>query len=490
MMLKFIMIFMKIYKISGILLVLSCLFSFMACDENTTTIGSVISQGEVLITNDTLKNQNLYGVPIEIETFDSKSGNLMIGRIQSDKYGSLICSFVTRLMCAANLQIPDSLFSREDFIDRVDSCKLVMGAERNGIIGDSLAPQVLSVYQLTKMLPSSINNTFDPSGYFDSSMPLASKSYTVSGISKSDSAFYNNSYVDIMVDLPVEFGKEIISKYKTDPSIFQWPQAMAENFIKGLYLDPIFGNGCIANINSVYIAVFYYSLSEKTTENEDGESTTEVIHVNNMTVPFTVSPEVLSSNNISYTPSSFITQKNSASTNGDVVITTPGGYISEVQFPVEDLIMRYQQHDTNLSTVNDLILQIPAEAYDNEGGVGMPENLLLVKASEYEDFFANNNIPDNISSFTGIYNKSNGCYQFTSMRNYFLDLLKKGNVTLEDYTFRIIPVEIGTENSNSYYGEGTTYVTKCVPYTAKPTMTMLHTNEATIIFSYSTQIIK
>ena len=176
---------MKLYKLSGLFLIFSFITAITACQDENTTIGSVIASGEVEITIDTFYF-DLNGKAIRLENFDSKTGNLMIGNIQSQEYGSLNCSFVTRLMCAAKLEVDDSLF----YADRVDSCKLVLGAERKGIIGDSLAPQRLTVYKLTKQLPGDITNNFDPEGFYDPSSPFASRSYTVSQISSKDSSFY------------------------------------------------------------------------------------------------------------------------------------------------------------------------------------------------------------------------------------------------------------------------------------------------------------
>ena len=473
---------MKFYKYSAIILLVGFLTCLAACEDETTTIGSAISSGEVTITVDTFYfDLNAKGLPVK--EFDSRTGNLMIGSIETPEYGKLNCSFVTRLMCVPKLDVPDSLLNPE----RVDSCKLILGANRDEIIGDSLAPQKLSVYKLTKQLPSDINNLFNPVGYYDPSNVFASRSYTLSEIANTDSAFYNNSFVDVTVDLPKSFGKEIFEKYSTDPSIFQWPQSMAEKFLPGFYVESTFGKGNIANILSAYVAVFYHHLAESTIIDDKDTIVTQT-RVRNITFPFTVSPEVLSSNNISYSPSQKIIEKNSEE-DGEVVVTTPGGYLATFDFPAKPLIDRYQEKDTHLSTVNELVLFIPAETYDASSGISMAENLLMVKTSEYEDFFRENRTPDNQSSFTGVYDPSKKRYYFTSMRSYFLSLLSKKEITKEDVEFTIVPVEIETETVNSYYGNGTTYVTKCVPYTSKPTMTLLKTIDSMVTFSFSTQMI-
>lgn len=480
---------MNLSKLSIYSALIAGMAAFSACEEDTTTIGSVISSGEVEITIDTIP-YNLNAKALKIDNFDSKTGNLMIGAIQVENYGNLNCSFITKLMCAANLQIPDSIFDLDNFTNRVDSCKLIMGAKRSEIIGDSLAPQKLSVFKLTKELPVSldINNTFNPDGYYDPANPFATKSYTVSGIAEKDSAFYSNTFVDITVDLPVDFGKDVFRQYKENPQLFEWPQTMAKDYLHGLYVTPSFGNGCVANITSVYVGIYYYTL-KKEIKIEESDTITTIKHVSNLAVPFTVSPEVLSSNNISYSPSENIIEKNeSEGGDGEVVITTPGGYLAEFVFPANDLLDRYARKNIHLSTVNDLVLYIPAESFGDEAAIGVAENLLLIKSSDYESFFAENKVPDNLTSFTGVYDSTNGRYYFSSMREYFINLLKKDSITEEDMNFTLVPVEIETETSNSYYNQSS-YVTKCFPLTSKPTMTLLKTNESQIVFSFSTQMI-
>lgn len=475
---------MKKFNIISLLFAIFGSLTFLACQEETPTLGSGIAAGEVVITVDT-SYFNLGAKPVLLDNFDSKTGNLMIGNLDVPDYGILNCSFVTRLMCAPKLEVDDSLF----YPERVDSCKLIFGIGRDEIVGDSLAPQKLAVYLLKKQLPSVIDNTFDPEGYYDNSDPLGSATYTVSNISSSDSAFYKQDYVELQIDLGKEFGQEIFEKYKNQPEIFQWPQSMAEYFIPGLYVKPTFGKGCVANIFQTYLGVFYHSKELKTTVTE-GDTVTTLTNVRRVAIPFTVSPEVLSSNNISYTPSQKIIDLNNID-NGECVLTTPGGYITTFDFPAQQVIEKYNEKNTHLATVNDLILHIPADTLATSSNIPLVSNLLLVKTSEYEDFFNKNKIPDNKTSFTGVYNPNTGYYTFSSMREYILALIQKGEVTKEDVEFTLVPVEITTETVSSgyYYGTTSTYVTKCVPYTSKPTLTVLNTGKAMVVFSFSSQMI-
>lgn len=455
-----------------------------SCDDNTSQIGPGLTVDDTSITLDSL-TYGLDAKSIAYDRFDARTGNLMLGSMDVKEYGQLDCSFVTRLMCSTKLNVPDSLLLPE----RVDSCKLRLAIARGDITGDSLTPQKIAAYRLTKPLPAGITNEFNPDGYFDPASPLGTRSYTTSLISDSDSAFLNigKNFSAFYVDIPVkkELGKEIFTQYKEHPEIFQWPQTFAEYF-PGIYVNPVFGKGCVANVQSILFAVYYHSLTDKTTVT-DGDTIKSQVHTAAIVYPFSSAPEVLSSNNISYKVSDYI--KNLVA-DGENVVTTPGGYLVNIKFPAQDLINRYQSGDHNLSMVNDLLFTIPAEVIGNDYGIGATPSLLLIKSSEMEDFFNNNRLPDNKTSFTAAFDSTNKKYTFSSMRQYILDMIEKGTVTDEDTDFTIVPVQITSETQTGYYGNSTTYVTKCTPYTSKPTMTRLLTDEALIVFSFSSQYIK
>lgn len=483
---------MKFTRIFAFLIVAIATGSFFACQDENSNIGSVIAPGEVNIVVDTflfetrdLTELNIQS--IQVDNFDSRTGNLLIGNIYAPQYGSLECSFVTRLMCVPNMNVPDSLLLPE----RVDSCKLILGASRSDITGDTLAPQKLSVYRLNKQLPGNLDNTFNPDGYYDPKTGLlGSLSYTVSNIADKDSMYFYGSYINLDVDLPKSFGQSIFENYINNPDMFAWPQTMAEKFLPGLYFESTFGNGCVANIMEVFVGVYYHSLkTEKTVS--DGDTIYKVKHVTNLALPFSVSPEVLSSNNIIYKPAESISTRNAnAPSTGECLLTTPGGFMASFNFPFKPLLNEYKEKNIHLSTVNELLFYLPAEAIEADNGIGVAENLLLIKASEYESFFNENKVPDDKTSFTGVWDASYSQYIFSSMREYFVSLLEKDTITQEDIEFIILPVDLTTETeTNNYYGTSNTYVTKCVPATKKPSLTLIKLGEAEALFSFSTQII-
>lgn len=453
----------------------------VACNDDSSKIGSSLTTDEVSISIDTLKF-DLGAKPVENNNFDSRTGNLLIGNINVPEYGKLNCSFVTRMMCSTNLNLPDSLLDPS----RVDSCKFVMYIKRGELTGDSLAPQKVSVYGLTRQLPNDITNTFNPEGYYNPSDRLGTASFTTSLAGAIDTTFHNtsNNVLRIVVPMPKEMGAKIFKEYKETPEMFQWPATFAKEY-PGYYVESSFGKGCVANIAQIYLMV-YFNYKKSSTSVVDGESVTKVETVAEFVAPFTNSPEVLSSNNISYEVSDFI---QGMIDDGKTIITTPGGYNAKFNFPAEELIRHYKKEEHNLSVIGDLTLSIPAEAIENDFNIGTAPTLMIIKSSELDDFFNQNKVLDGKSSFSAEYDATNNRYKFSSMRNYIIDLLNKPTITKEDVEFTVLPISLSTESVNNYDGSTTVYITKCTPYTLKPTLTWLKTDDASIVFTFSSQII-
>lgn len=452
-----------------------------ACDDDTSQIGNSLTDGNVSIYVDSL-TFDLQARGVENLKYDSRSGSLLLGSINVPEYGSLRSSFVSRMMCATQLGMPEDLD-----ISLIDSCEMVLNMTRGNIVGDSLAPQRVDVYKLNVQIPNDITNQFDPvaSIGYDNMELLGSKTFTASQMgSLSDSVFITQNALAVRIPLGKDYGDKIFLEYKNNPETFQWPQTFAENFLPGIFVETSFGRGCVSNINTAGVIIFYHTLKDKTETVDDKEVTTTVVEPDTV-MPFIVSPEVLSSNNINFKVAESL--KNRIE-NGEIILTTPGGYNAKFNFPAEQIIARYKNEEHNLSVVSDLSLTIPAEPVENNYGMTTVPNLLLVKTSEADDFFKKNKLPDNKTSFTASFDETNGKYTFSSMRNYLLDLINKPTISPEDVEFSLIPIYLKEENQYDSSGNITaTYVTGCNPYTLRPTMTRLHTEKALIIFSFSSQ---
>lgn len=494
------------------MITLAAAVGLSACEDNVPTVGGALASGEVHIALDSLvwdgNDHYVYRgdnkitvncpkisyVTVFDKKIDSRSTTNLLGRLTVPEYGDLRCSFVTRLMSTVKLNIPDSIP-----LEHVDSMKLIMTIPRGQLTGDSLAPQQLRVYRLTKSLPLDITNEFDPTGYYDPSDALGTRSYTLSALGMNDSIYTNASAVYIEIPMSKEMAQNTVKAYR-DPEtagIFQWPQTFEEYF-HGIYVEPTFGRGCVANILSSNFYIFYsYQKTESKTDDE-GNVTVNTKTETAATGIFGSSPIVLSSNNISYNPSTKLQEMAAAN---DAVITTPGGYQVKITFPGKELVDIYRNTQSKLAVVSDLSFTIPVEEIENDYDITPPPYMLMVKTSKLEEFWANNSLPDYKDSFYSIYDAKSKSYHFPKMRQYIIDLIEKG-AKEEDLNFTLIPADLTFETNNNnnnynswysymYYGSSssstTSYMTKCAPYIAKPTMCRLKLDEAKTIFTYSLQ---
>lgn len=471
----------KIYLLGA---TLACVMSFAACNDDVSPIGASLASGEVTIYVDSIAT-SLDSECVYYDSFDGRNTTKLLGRINVPEYGRLSCSFVTQMMAATRMPVADSI-SVED----VDSMKLVFSVPRGALTGDSLAPQQLRVFKLTESLPADISSSFSPEGYYDQSAPLGLRSYTLSNIAKGDSALKQEAYIRIPVDMPLQLAKDIFTQYRTDPSVFQWPSTFNKWF-PGIYVEQNFGNGCIANITKAEMLT-YWHYSRNVNEMQPDSTYASVPRVFRDSMCLMSSqPEVLSSNVIDYQISDHIRDLVAS---GRRVITTPGGYMVKFRFPVLRLLEEFKRNNSALSVVSSLRFEIPALPVSNQYGLDAAPYLLMIRQTDYEEFFAQNKVPDNKKTFYAAYDSESGSYKVNAMRSWFVDLLslEESGETIneEDYEFVLVPVDIKTESVSQYDGSTLTFVTRCQPYLTAPTMTELFTDRAIICFTYSSQQLK
>lgn len=456
------------------------ILALTACEDDVNPVGSILTDGSVTINVDSAAFK-FPSQTVEAMQIDARSTNNLLGHINVPEFGELSASYVTQMLAASSMNIPDSIG-----VERVDSLRLEILCPRSSSVGDTLAPQQLKAYVLEKSLPTDIRSNFNPEGYYNPSEPIATKNYTLSMIALSDSAFKNMRVIHINSTLPKSWGKEIFTAYRNDPQAFEWPTTLNKYF-KGFYVEPSFGRGAIANVGATELMLFYHYYIERNVV-EDEVSVKKQITMKDSICLMASAPEVISSTVFDYKPSQSLLDQIAA---GKQIVTAPLGYQVNFQFPIEKLLEVYWASDKNLQMINNLTLAIPANAISNDYGILPPPNLLMILKKDVQEFFENGKVPDNVTSFRGTYSSTNGQYEFSSMRQYIVDLKnRKGSISADDMDFMLIPVTMQTEVVSNYDGSTTTYTTSCTPYMERPAMVELHTDKAQVVFTFTQQLIK
>ncbi|MDE6853957.1 MAG: DUF4270 domain-containing protein, partial [Muribaculaceae bacterium] len=221
-----------------------------------------------------------------------------------------------------------------------------------------------------------------------------------------------------------------------------------------------------------------------TPEGEEKPDTIDGTHLYYLTTP-----EVVSNNNIRYEPSQDLRDRIAA---GKAMLIAPCGTEAEIEFPLEDVLKSYTSHNASnsISVLNTLTMRLPVDSIANEAGVTPPPYLLMVLKKDREEFFSKNKLTDNVTSFYATYSSTTKSYYFSNLRDYLIEMEKKDEITSEDYTFDLVPVQVNFEDlANSGYYYGTTQQTESdiQPYFEKPVMGELKLSEAKIKLTYSLQ---
>ena len=453
--------------ILGLLLFTAISSVVMSCNSNSE-IGNGLTGDEVTIVVDS--TFTLTGSSVRSEAVLSRTVIQIMGVIDGPEFGYMKSDVVTQFMPANSIDTAGVTWQD------VDSLKLVMYVNSGSFVGDSLALMGMEVYPLTRQLSVPIYSNFDPEGYYDSSNPLGSLVYDLLKSSEPDS-LKGLVYHTLRVKLPQSLGQDFFREYVNNPSTYSSPTNFAK-FFPGLYIKNTYGSGRITRIGNTVMEMYYH----RNTTTEAGKDTT----IYKVGTYFAVTPEIITNNDISLDMSKSVTDAADA---GEVLIVAPTGLNAQLNFPAPDIIRAFNTGTQNgLGVVNALTFTVPVETIANKYDISVPDNVLLVLKSEYEDFFLNNKLTDEVTSFRATLSTladGTKAYVFSDMRQYIVELMAKESITPDDYTFMLVPVNVSAESSNDYYGNSSETITGIIPYVSEPRMARIAVEKAKIKFVYS-----
>ena len=452
----------------------------IACDENE--IGSSIIDDSTHIVVDSAFT--VTGSSEADGKLLSRTVSQLLGVIDSPEYGTLSSDFVSEFMPVSSIDTTGVT------VNDIDSLRLELLVQMGNWVGDTITPMRVNVYRLNKNLPYPIHSDFDPTGYYSKSDLLGSASYTVSMLNQKDSLYYEDAstrlkhyYREIDVKLPLELGREFFQKYKTNPELYQNPEAFA-NYFPGIYATTSFGRGRVVQIGGTVLNMFY----RKHETLESGSDTTYYLNGSY----FGTTPEIVTNNNIRLRSAESLVARVES---GEAILQSPGGYNVGMKFPVKDIMNRLNTLKEESSVVlNSVNVSFPVSKIANANGIDIPKYVLFIRASQKDEFFSKIKLPDSVDSFYASYDSTTGTYSF-AMRALFKKFLDEGKEpTDDDEDWMLIPVDAGFESSSSsssyyysyYYGSTTSStLISMTPQISLPSMGKIDLENAKIILTCS-----
>ena len=374
-----------------------------SCDDETTGIGQFVADADMIPAK-----ADSYTIETESYLLDSvysRSSTAYLGKFTDKDYGTFSSDFLVQINCPENFILPDR-------IEEIKTAKL--GLYYTSYFGDSLASIRVQINPLTKAIKDDGTNkalyysNLDPTEYYDkNATPLAIKDYSAYDRTIPDSVRNEDGYYpNVAIDLGDGFCKNFLEKYnytetvngKTIHPYFKDSESFINNVLKGFYVHTISGEGSILYISDIYLhlTIAYWT---KTSEDKD-----TLVHT---VVPMSSTKEVFMSTRFKNSG-----MKELVSDPKCTYLKTPAGLCTEVTLPIEEM---YQAHKNDTLNSISVSFQKLKDQSNNPFKMGTPSNLLMVRKGEMKDFFENNKVYDNKTTFIATYSSTTNSYDFSKL---------------------------------------------------------------------------
>ena len=451
-----------------------------SCDESTGSVGiGMIEDDDIVTPGRKTFPIELENMLVDKDSVSNKSLLAYVGKFTDETFGELETSYMTQLFCLDDFRFdfdrivkdtvwengPGSAIKSFDFKDV--SCYIDL--RYDDFFGDSINPCQLEVYRLNKDLQADDMESYaDPEEYYDKESGFLGRvAYTAANTSLDEDD--RTATKDIIVALPEEYATEILNANYFHPEYFSDADAFIENVFKGMYVRQSMGNGTILYVNNSSLNINFtmyvdsagvYPIKRKTPGYTDQDSTSIY------SVSFNSTREVLQANQFAN-----VFNERIINDTEHAYMKAPAGIYTSVKIPIGKLASELAE-DTIMG------VRLSVKAYRNEDGpyeMDLPNDILLVKKSEAYEFFRQNELPDNLSSYVATLNTGDNTYVFNNIASIITSSIadyRTGNDgvidenAVEEYV--LIPVDVTvTSDSSSSSTETTSVRTTMKPIYAK-----------------------
>lgn len=435
---------MKLYKL---IICLVIPFALLGCQDDAMNAGSstLLESDDIQVKADTFSLASALDSCVALTlTPDS----FLLGECDTH-FGTIHADILTQLACPEGFEYP--------YPETAEVDSIYLYIHYNSWYGDGKAPLGITVYEMDR---SSLSET----GIYPSNLRLedycsladsthiATASRIIIPLEPTDSVYQSSSDTYqpfIRIKLTDEFAKRFFAKQD-----FSSQEAFNEAF-KGLYITSDFGGSNVLYVTNISMSV-YYHFSRPISNGRD-----TILHD---TKSFYANSEVRQVNRYIYPERQEVLTLYAQHTDTNYIVS-PANIYTQLSLRLDSIYQRIEQQvgDTNNYRiyVNQALLTLDV-LYDFDLNSERPRdrwdvpasNMLLIKASHFNDFFAQNELPSDtaaiLAALTAITDSlDNVSYTYTYDLSELLTQQLRSNQQVEELTFMLVPVAVATANSSS-----------------------------------------
>ncbi len=455
--------------LSAIILTMTAMTAFVACDDDTAAIGTGIMPGN----DNVATSQSTYVIKSRTIAADSvlaNSNDSYLGCvIDPETRAKTTSNFLAQYYVLENTRFPerDKLLNEANGDIRVDSCDVRVYIK--SYYGDSLQTMRLRVQELdtNKIVKEYIPyySNLDAADFYTPGIgTTASMAYAVKDLTRPDSITENAGYYrSFIVRLPKEFGLRLMNKYFENPAFYSNAYQFIHHVCPGFYFETQGGVGSMIEVQTSTLNVYF----PYHTTNEAGNDTI-VDGIQRMAATGEVIQQTIIDNEI---PSEMLSPDNDYT-----YVKSPAGLFTELELPVSEVLAGEHYNDTiNSATVT---LQRYNNSTAGDNNLPAPTDLLMVRKADLFSFFEKNSLPNTADSFVATFSENYNAYAFTNISR-LITIIKKerdegaGVTQQDDEVARqqkyavweqanpdwnkvvIVPIKAIYTTSTNYYGQAT-----------------------------------
>ena len=436
------------------ILLLTCVAWMTSCDDTTDFLGSSVVEG---VDNIEVKRKTFYPISstTQTDTVFTRSSTAYIGKYTHPDFGSFESGFMTQFNVTENFEIPNlqtfvPVGGRTEFLNTPNVYNRSFMPKRfyvtglyTNYFGDSLAVGRINVYRLTNDLDIANEELYysnvDPEDYYQETDLLGSAFYSPVNLSIPEGDRLNN-YLFTTIELPVAVGGELMQLYL---DCHKQGKSFRDEFLrtfKGIYAKQVQGDGALLYLDQVRLSFTFdrYDVDDSgqplfdsiTTSTFAFSTTKEIVQVN--TFRNNTPPNLLLGDSCTY-------------------LKSPAGLYTRVQIPIKEIADSIINQGDSINAVSFTMFidtlqeRIPQLKHS--------DHLLLIRDTAtvngvfhnyQKKFFADNQLPDNQTSYTAISGPKG--YTFGDVRALIMQTISEYRSTgtpLPEYlNLLLIPVTI------------------------------------------------